>query len=147
MRGRTMDIGCRSSLVAMTTAVLFGCGPSPITSIRIEDAIAPTFGNLIQVQLSWLGQSSVAASDITVTASCRKLGVGNAGAGEWACTVAWQTPNRGTLRESYDLSVATDGCYTAIVAGENLGGPTLKGPDDSDVRNLLYTFEGCFDTT
>jgi hypothetical protein len=126
-----------------------GCGPSPITSDRIEGAIAPTFGNLIQVQLSWLGQPPVAGSDIKVTASCRKLatGSGAAGAGEWVCTLAWRAPNRGTLNDTYDLFVATDGCYTATVAGESLGGPTLKASDDRDVRNLLYTFEGCFDTT
>jgi len=53
------------------------------------------------------------------------------------------------LRDTYDLSVATDGCYTAtVVAAEgHLGGPILKASDGSDVRTLTYTFEGCFDTT
>jgi hypothetical protein len=31
------------------------CGTSPITSSRIEAAIAPTFANLIQLQLARLG--------------------------------------------------------------------------------------------
>ena len=63
------------------------------------------------------------------------------------CTLVWRAANRGTLHDTYDLFVATDGCYTATVAGEGLGGPTLKASDERDVRNLLYTFEGCFDTT
>lgn len=59
----------------------------------------------------------------------------------------WRSPDRQTLRDTYDLLVATDGCYTATVTGESLGGPVLKTSDGRDVRNLLYTFDGCFDTT
>jgi hypothetical protein len=65
------------------------------------------------------------------------------------CRLAWHIPDRQFLRDTYDLSVTTDGCYTATVdaAEGHLGGPTLKASDGADVRNLLYTFEGCFDTT
>ena len=42
------------------------CGSSPITSARIEAAIAPTFANLVQVQVSWLGLPPMAASDFGV---------------------------------------------------------------------------------
>jgi hypothetical protein len=69
------------------------------------------------------------------------------GAGEWACTLVWQGPDRRTLRDTYDLTVGTDGCFAASVSGESLGGPTLKAADGRTVRNLLYAFEGCFDTT
>ena len=51
------------------------------------------------------------------------------------------------MREPKTLLVATDGCYTATIEGSNLGGPTLKTSDGRDVRNLLFTFEGCFDTS
>jgi len=50
------------------------------------------------------------------------------------------------LRDTYDLFVATDGCYTATAEEESLGGPMLKAPDGRDVKNLLYSFEGCFNT-
>jgi hypothetical protein len=52
------------------------------------------------------------------------------------------------LRDAYDLFVGTDGCYTATVdvTEGHLGGPTVKSSDGRDVRNLLYAFEGCFDT-
>jgi hypothetical protein len=35
----------------------------------------------------------------------------------------------------------------ASLAGESLGGPILKTKDGKNVRNLLYAFDGCFDTT
>ena len=145
-----MGRGLRGVFAAAATIVLFGCGPSPITSARIEGAIAPTFANLVHVQLLRMGLPSVAASDIKVTASCHKLVAGSpaAGSGDWVCTLTWYGPNCWVLRDTYDLSVATDGCYAATVDGAEaqLGGPTLKTPDGRDVRNLLYTFEGCFDT-
>ena len=144
-----MSMGLRDALAAVTSVVLFGCGPSPITSARIEGAIEPTFANLVHLQLSRIGLPPVA--DIKVRASCRKVvaASGAAGSGDWVCTLVWYGPNLKTLRDTYDLSVATDGCYTATVDGAegHLGGPTLKALNRSDVRNLLYTFEGCFDTT
>jgi hypothetical protein len=125
-----------------------GCGSSPITPARIERAIAATFANLVHIQVSWLGLPPMDAPDFEVRASCRKLTPGsNVGAGEWACTVLWRGPDRQPLRDTFDLFVMTDGCYTATVSGENLGGPTLRASDGRQVRNLLYTFDGCFDTT
>jgi hypothetical protein len=137
----------RAALLAMTTLAVFGCGPSPITSVRIETAIEVTFGNLVQRQVSVLGLPSLSASDFGVTASCRKLAGNNRGAGDWVCNLMWQGPDQQRLRDAYDLFVATDGCYTATVEGNNLGGPTLKTTDGRDVKNLLFTFEGCFDTS
>jgi hypothetical protein len=148
---QVMAHGVRNALCALSIISVFGCGASPITAARIERAFAPTFANLVHVQLSRVGLPSVAASDIKVKASCRKLvpESGPAGAGEWVCTLVWHGPNRETLRDTYDLSVATDGCYTATIESTeaNLGGPTITGPDGTSMRNLLYTFEGCFDTT
>jgi hypothetical protein len=69
----------------------------------------------------------------------------SAGSGEWTCLLSWQGPDRKTLRDNYELFVTTDGCYTATAAVESVGGPTLRAEDGSEVRNLLYAFEGCFD--
>jgi hypothetical protein len=138
----------RGAMAAVAAAVSFGCGSSPITKNRIERAIAPTFAHLVQVQVLWLGLPAMAASDVAVRASCRKLMAGSTtGSGEWACTLIWLGPDRQPLRDSFDLFVTTDGCYTATVSGDNLGGPTLKDLDGRQVRNLLYAFDGCFDTT
>jgi hypothetical protein len=138
----------RGALVAAMLFAATGCGSSPITSIRIDAAVQSTFANLVELQLSRLGLPPMAASDFAVTAICHKQAAGsNEGSGEWVCTLVWQGPGRRGLHDTYDLFVGTDGCYTATVSGESLGGPILKAADGSDVRNLLYRFEGCFDTT
>jgi hypothetical protein len=147
---RTLGTGVGGPLAAAVLVAACGCGPSPITAARIEGAIAPTFGNLVHVQLSRIGLPPVDVSEITVTASCRKLAPGSgAGAGNWVCVLDWHGPNRQSLRDTYDLSVGTDGCYSATVDGTEagIGGPTVTGADAAEMRNLLYTFEGCFDTT
>jgi hypothetical protein len=134
-------------IVALMISSVTGCGPSPITSARIEGAIAPTFANLVQLQVTQLGLPPKAASAFGVRANCRKLAGGTSGAGDWACTLTWHGAQRQTLSDTYDLFVATDGCYTATVDGEQLGAPILETPDGVDMRNLLFVFDGCFDTT
>lgn len=138
-------------LLAMASvAAAAGCGGSPITSARIERAIGPTFANLVEAQISRVGLPAVAASSISVTASCRKQmpGGSSGGAGDWMCVLMWHGPNQAMMRDSYDLTVTMDGCYTAVVdsAEATLGGPVILGANGDEVKNLLYAFEGCFDT-
>jgi hypothetical protein len=134
--------------LAIASFGAFGCGSSPLVPARIEAALATTFANLVHVQVSCMGLAPMAASDFGVRASCRKLLEGNnAGSGDWVCTILWQGPDRQPLRDTYDVFVTIDGCYTATIEGETLGGPTLRTRDGREVKNLLHTFEGCFDTT
>jgi hypothetical protein len=143
---RTTVATARFAFATILAAAALRCG-SPITSTRIEKSIAPTFANLVHLQVSWLGLPAMAPSEFAVKASCRRLlDEGTAGSGEWICTIFWKGPDRRTLRDNYELFVTTDGCYTASIDGEALGGPTLKAENGRVVRNLLYTFEGCFDT-
>ena len=144
---RTTSVVVRSAVGALAFLALAGCHATPITSARIEGSIARTFANLVHVQVSSMGLPPMSAPDFGVKASCRKPGSSNnAGSGDWICTMVWRGPDRQTLRDTFDLFVGTDGCYTATAEGETLGGPTLKATNGRDVRNLLYTFEGCFDT-
>jgi hypothetical protein len=141
---------CTAAVIAGVTGIaLGGCGRSPLTAARIEHAIAPTFANLVQAQITRVGLTPIQAPQIKVAASCYLPAGGQAGAGEWICTIIWSGPNGATLHDRYDVSVTTDGCYTATVdASESeLGGPVVKTQDGRDIRNLLYTFDGCFDTT
>jgi ABC-2 type transport system permease protein len=129
-----------------------GCGSSPITQGRIERALASTFANLVHLQVSWMGLPAIAPLELDVTASCRKVAAdgttpGSAGGGDWTCAVNWNGPDRRVVRDLYDLFVTTDGCYTATVEGEALARPTLNTADGRTVKNLLYVFEGCFDTS
>lgn len=137
---------CRGLLAALALVLLCGCS-SPITPSRVETAVQNTFAHLVELQMSRLRLPPIAAQALVVRATCRKQLTGqNAGAGDWTCALAWQGPDRQALQDTYDLFVATDGCYTATVASETLGGPTLRTTDGTSVRNLLYEFEGCFDT-
>jgi hypothetical protein len=132
----------------VATAALTACGPSPITPLRIETALQTTFANRLELQIARLQLPARASPDFAVTAICRKQAAErNSGAGDWTCVLVWQGANREMLRDTYDLFVTTDGCYTATAEGETFGQPTLKTPDGRDTTNLLYSFEGCFDTT
>ncbi len=84
MRRRRIGIGLSGPLAGLMIVVMFGCGLSPVTSARIEGAVAPTFANLVQLQVSRLGMPPMAASDFGVRASCRKQAGGTSGAGELA---------------------------------------------------------------
>jgi hypothetical protein len=128
--------------------VVSGCSSdSPITAARVEKAIASQFSNLVETQVSWVGLPRLTATDVAAGARCLKLPTGGTGSGEWACTVIWMGPQGQSVRDAYDLFVYTDGCYMAELGSESLGGPILKTPDGKSVRNLLYAFDGCFDTT
>ena len=138
----------RLPFAVIVMAALYGCGSSPITSKRIEPAIETMFANLVELQIERMRLPPMRTPDFAVTAICRKQMAGSeAGAGEWSCTLVWQGPDRRTLRDTYEVFVNTDGCYSATISGESLGGPTLRTSDGRTVRNSLYAFEGCFDTT
>jgi ABC-2 type transport system permease protein len=137
---------------AASIAVLSGCGSGGITAERVENAVMPTFVNLIHLQRSTLGLPPVEPSALRAFATCHRVGPGEAarGAGNWMCTIAWSYPgSRGPLRDAYELSVTMDGCYTATSDGAegHLGGPTLTTRGGVTLVNLLYAFDGCFDTT
>jgi hypothetical protein len=145
----------RNSLAGGLSACLvvvasIGCGAGGVTSSKIENALAPTFANLIHLQENMLGLGPVDAASLRASAICHKLdpGKGDSGAGNWKCTVTWfASTQRSPLRDSYDLSVTPDGCYTATVDDAHLGGPTLPTKGGGTVVNLLYVFDGCFDAT
>ncbi len=140
----------KRAIPAAILLAMAGCGPSPITRARVEQAVAPTFANLVQVQVNRMGLPSVPPPGVKAVANCRRLvGTADRGAGEWGCAITWYGPNRTGMMDTYDVTVGTDGCYTASVAGEegHLGGPTVITSDGRTIRNLLYVFEGCFDTS
>src|SRR5262245_56539417 len=79
-----------------------GCSSSsPITAARIEKALASTFSNLVEVQVSWMGLPRLTAEEVGASARCVKAPAGGAGAGEWICTVIWMGPQGQSLRDAY----------------------------------------------
>jgi ABC-2 type transport system permease protein len=143
-----MTIGARVAGGLALAALTAGCGASAVTEARLERAIAGAFANLVHAQLARMRLADVPAPALRVVASCYRAAGGRAGAGDWACTIVWAGPNGATLRDSYDVSVAANACYTATLGGTvegQLGGPTITATDGRPVRNLLYAFDGCFD--
>ena len=137
----------RHIAVLASAIAISACGSNPITSDRVERAVESTFANLVQVQVARLNIAPIAIADLDVTAVCRRRTGRDAGAGEWTCRLRWLGPDHLPLRDTFDVFVTTDACYTAAAEGDQLGGPTLKGASGAEIRNLLYVFEGCFDPT
>jgi hypothetical protein len=133
-------------------AMLCNCGPNQVTARKLEDAVGPTFANLIQTQESVLGLPPLDVVTFQTSARCHRIGPGTEirGGGNWLCTLEWFPPgHRGPWHDTYDVSVTMDGCYTATADGVegHVGGPKLVTRDGTKITNLLYVFEGCFDTT
>jgi hypothetical protein len=152
MRRPSTGMMLAGGLVAVLIGLVVARRSAGVTGRRIEDAVAPTFANLIHVQRAILGLPAAEASTFRATAQCHKVGTTKEtdGAGDWTCTVLWFTPGQRTpLHDTYDLSVTTDGCYTATADGAeaHIGGPTLPTREGETITNLLYTFEGCFDVS
>ncbi len=154
MRGRAPPF-LAPLLVVVVPVLLDGCArPGGVTAKRLEIAVASTFANLIHVQEPILGGAPVEASALRPSASCQKVGLAadavREGGGTWRCTITWYIPGRpAPVRDTYDLSVTNNGCYTATADGTeaHVGGATLKTLSGTTVTNLLYAFDGCFDTT
>ena len=135
-------------ITIVVAAALAGCGASAVTEDRVERAIAPVFANLVHVQLQRMGLPDMPVSALRTTASCYRLGGGHEGTGDWACMVVWSGPNGTTLRDSYEVTVNANACFTATLSGSaeaQLGGPVVTTQEGRPVRNLLYAFDGCFD--
>jgi len=136
-------------VVAAAMCASAACGGSAMTESRIERAVGRTFANLVPLQLARLELEPVDRAALRVTASCFRPTGGVAGSGAWVCTVIWAGENGVLLRDTYDVAVAPNGCYTASVdpIEGQVGGSITRTQRGQDVRNLLYTFEGCFDTS
>ena len=106
-----------------------------------------TFANLVDLQVKSLGLPPMRREDVAVRATCRRpTGTAEPGSGDWICTVAWQGADGRPLRDTCDVFVATEGCYMAGAEAATLGGPAITTSEGRAVKNLLYKFEGCFNT-
>ena len=151
MRRASFTLGCAITLLACRQ----GGG---VTGPRLEAALGATFANLVHLQLGALGLPSLPAGALRVRTTCRKIGAeaASSGAGDWSCSLFWFGPDRRgksveartPLEDVFEVSVGADGCYTATAGAEShLGGPTLQAASGATVVNLVYAFDGCFDTT
>jgi hypothetical protein len=138
------------ALLVVASLSLCGCSSGGVTASKLENAVAPTFANLVHVQELTLHANPTDPTSLRVTASCDKVGAkrGGSGPGDYKCTLLWLIPGQRTpVHDGYEVSVTMDGCYTAKVDGDEarMGGPTITARDGTSVTNLLYAFDGCFD--
>lgn len=138
----------RQFVTVLAYVGLANCAQSPITPARIESTLASTFANRVHLQVVNMGLSARPVNAFGARARCRRLvSERQTGSGEWACTVDWTGPEGQGLRDHFDLFVNPDGCFVATAEGGTLGGHFVTRTDGVDVRNLLYSFEACFETT
>jgi hypothetical protein len=134
---------------AVVLTLLAARGPAGgVTKVRLESAVAPTFANLVALQVTKIGAPPLDAATLRAIAHCSRVGAPreSRGAGDWTCDLEWIVPSRRTLlHDRYDLHVTPDGCYAASADGEeaHVGGPMLTTHQGGRTKNLLYAFEGC----
>jgi hypothetical protein len=142
------------SLVAFAVAVGFGgCGSTGITAGRLDRALSQTFANLYGLQQQAAGRARTPAANLNATTICLK-GSGNAtqgGAGnDWVCTVHFTVkPIVTPFNAIYNVTVQTDGCYSAEGDGPTAATASrlIRDGEGKLVPNPLWLINGCFDTT
>ena len=121
-------------------------GPTAITQTRLERSIVQDFRNLTVLQQKELGRHGLAGRDLRVLPGCRRQGVATParGAGDdWVCILNVFTPAQTTI--DYDVTVQSNGCYTADGPPAFIGPLTIRNPRGRRLLNPLFRFDGCFD--
>ncbi len=140
--------------VALTLGALLcttGCGQAALSRDRLQAAVTGTFTHLYALRQAQLGRPAPSATALATTARCDKGGpnVVDEGPGDtWACLVVWQADGPGTpIGATYEVRLATDGCYTADGPPSIVGQRQAADADGALVLNPIASFDGCFDTS
>lgn len=145
-------IAALAIVVAVGGAVLAGTGGgSSVTRPRLERSLPVTFANLYADQAKVLGHKGVTPASLNATAMCDKGGAveDDIGPGSnWNCLVSWTDPNVPMPPEGYgkfEVSVHSNGCYTAGGPSKLVGFQTITDTKGREVTNPVFEFDGCFD--
>lgn len=145
-------IAALAVVLAVGGAVLAGTGRgSSVTRPRLERALPVAFANLYADQARMLGHKGVTPASLNATAMCDKGGAVEADIGpgsNWNCLVSWTDPNVPMPLEGYgkfEVSVHSNGCFTAGGPSKLVGFQTLTDTKGREVTNPVYEFDGCFD--
>jgi ABC-2 type transport system permease protein len=124
-------------------------GPNRLTAAKLENAIAPTFTNLVLYQQRLLGRFVPAGASLTVLPACRRRGVNHPqrGAGDnWFCTLNLVGHSLQQKPINYEVTLHPNGCYTADGIPSIIGPATMHDNRGRPVVNPLYRFYGCINT-
>jgi hypothetical protein len=125
-------------------------GGSIITAPRLARSVTTAFVNVYTQQARILGHKGVTPASLRPQAMCdRGYGVPQSGPGTtWNCLVSWQDPNMPMPSTGYgkiEVTVHTNGCYTASPSSSLVGYQTITAADGTTVTNPAYEFDGCID--
>ena len=144
----------RALVIAVAVVVLLGVasnwGPTAITQARLEHSIVEDFRNLTVLQQKYLGRRELAGKELRILPSCRRHGVATPRRGpgdNWVCVLNVFTPTGGQVTIDYDVTVQTNGCYTAEGPPAFIGPLTIRDRQGRRRVNPLFRFDGCFDVS
>lgn len=145
-------IAALAVVIGISGAVLAGTGGgSSVTKPRLERAIAADFANQYATQAKLLGHRGVTPASLQARAMCDKGGAveDDIGPGSnWNCLMSWTDPNVPMPPEGYgkfEVSVHSNGCFTAGGPSKLVGFQTLTDTRGQQVTNPAFEFDGCFD--
>jgi ABC-2 type transport system permease protein len=136
-----------TALVAVL-AVASNWGPTAITQNRLERSVVANFRNLTVLQQDYLGRPHAPGRDMRILPSCRRQGVATPTRGpgdNWVCALDVFTAALKQVPVNYDVTVQTNGCYTAEGPETYIGPLTIRDRQGRRRVNPLFRFDGCFD--
>jgi ABC-2 type transport system permease protein len=136
-----------SVLVIMITSPAAGSG---IDKIKLERALATSYGHLYVLQSTELNRPDVTEAQLRPTADCDKGGslVDDEGAGnDWRCVVSWHLPGTNAVGQAvYQLDVTPDGRFVADGDGpKEVNGYFQVRASYGAAPNPLWQFDGIVD--
>src|SRR3954463_1119252 len=145
-------IAALAVVLAVGGAVVAGTGGgSSVTKARRERSRPTEFANLYADQARLLGHKGVTSASLHAKAMCDKGGAVEADVGpgsNWNCLVSWTDPNVPMPPEGYgkfEVSVHSNGCYTAGGPSKLVGFQTITDAKGREVTNPVFEFDSCFD--
>ncbi len=150
--GAALRAAVLSTALIVVLAIAGSWGPPSVTAARLTHSIAPTFSNLTLLQQRLVGRTGETTDNLKILAHCARRSNSGRGPGDdWFCTLDaliaqpgavpfWGTP------VTYDISVKSNGCYTAEAPSTSVGNVLMRDAHGHHVVNPLATIYGCFDT-
>jgi hypothetical protein len=125
-------------------------GGSSITRARLERSVTASFSNVYSQEAALLGHTGVSPASMDARAMCDKgPGVAQSGPGtSWVCLMSWKDPNLPMPSAGYgkfELTVHSNGCYTAGAPSSLVGYQTITAADGRTVNNPAYEYDACLD--
>jgi ABC-2 type transport system permease protein len=145
-------MGFAATAVVAVGVLSAACSSPNVDGEGLQQALAPTFARLYQLQRAQQGDPRPSMRDLQPRAACDRTtpGASRSGPGnDWVCRVTFLVDGPGTpVTATYDVTLRADGCYAADGDGPTSvnGTQTIAGPDRRQHLNPLHLIDGCIRT-